>query len=392
VVIATAIAQRYHPRLPMAARRVPELDGIRGLAILLVIYWHYVAAPNVLAPAGSLGWTLYRIGILSWSGVDLFFVLSGYLIGGILIESRDSPDYFKAFYVRRAFRILPLYLLFCGCGTAVVMLLPALGRVVGHPMPLWVYATFSQNFWLAHHSWDAYMGETWSLAVEEQFYLTLPFIIRLVPRSRLPGTVAGLVVASVIGRTLMYLHYGSEWGTAAYTLMPCRADALMLGALGALAVRDQRARRFMTECRWALPAAVALSGAAVAVLTAEGWTMSTRPMSTLGYTALAIFYLALLLWAVMRRGTWWAAVMRTRFLGGLGSLAYCLYLVHGSALNIASYLMHGRLRGSGPDWPAAAIGLACAVGFSAVSWRYLESRMIGIGHRLSRTGATAGTG
>jgi peptidoglycan/LPS O-acetylase OafA/YrhL len=91
----------------MSGRRVPELDGIRGLAILLVIFWHYVSAPGALMPNDTLGGILFRVGALTWSGVDLFFVLSGFLIGGILIDAKASPSYFKTFYVRRTFRILP---------------------------------------------------------------------------------------------------------------------------------------------------------------------------------------------------------------------------------------------------------------------------------------------
>jgi peptidoglycan/LPS O-acetylase OafA/YrhL len=369
----------------MASRRVPELDGVRGVAILLVVFWHYVAAPNHLAAPGSFGWLLHKLGMFSWSGVDLFFVLSGYLIGGILVDAKEAPGYFKAFYLRRAFRILPLYVLFCGVGAAIVTMAPALQSMVGPPMPVRVYATFTQNFWLAHHPWDRYMDVTWSLAVEEQFYLTLPFVIRFVPRQQLPRTIGALVLASLIGRSLFYLHYGSEWGTAAYTLMPCRADALMLGTLGALAVRSERARRFLVQRPWPLPIALGASGLAVATLAFRGWDMNTRPMSTLGYTCLGVFYLTLLLWAVLRQQGWWAAVMRWRPLMVCGQLAYCLYLVHGLALHASAYLLRGS-RAAGPDWLAAGVGLGVAFAFSALSWRYFESKMIAIGHRFSYAG------
>lgn len=85
------------------SRRIPELDGLRGLAILLVLFYHYIESSPVLPGFLSVA------GRLTWSGVDLFFVLSGFLIGGILLNARESPNYFKAFYVRRAYRILPIY-------------------------------------------------------------------------------------------------------------------------------------------------------------------------------------------------------------------------------------------------------------------------------------------
>ncbi len=258
------------------------------------------------------------------------------------------------------------------------MMAPALQTITGPPMPAGVYATFTQNFWLAHHPWDRYMDVTWSLAVEEQFYLTLPFVIRFVSRERLPQTIGALVVASVLGRSLFYLHYGSEWGTAAYTLMFCRADALMLGTLGALAVRSARARRFVVPRRWPLPLALGATGLAVAVLAWRGWDMNTRPMSTLGYSCLAVFYLSLLLWVVLRQQGWWAALMRLRPHRGLQPAGmFTSTSCMGSPLHACAYLLRGS-RAAGPDWLAAAAGLTLAFGFSALSWRYFESRMIAI--------------
>jgi Acyltransferase family len=90
--------------------RIPELDGLRGLAILLVMLCHYVGNPDH-SPLGFLPHRFFLAFTAGWSGVDLFFVLSGFLIGGILLEARDSPNYFRTFYIRRVFRILPIYYL-----------------------------------------------------------------------------------------------------------------------------------------------------------------------------------------------------------------------------------------------------------------------------------------
>jgi len=171
-----------------SARRIPQLDGIRGAAILLVIVWHFVVVSTLLGPGeGAISRIISHAGLLTWSGVDLFFVLSGFLIGGILIDAKDSPNYFSTFYVRRVFRILPIYalavlaylLLWSSAAGQQTVLRETLGR----PMPWYVYLTFTQNFWLAHHASDAiYLSLSWSLAVEEQFYLLLPTIIRVLPR------------------------------------------------------------------------------------------------------------------------------------------------------------------------------------------------------------------
>ena len=114
--------------------RVPQLDGIRGLAIFMVLGWHCFAIPLLLSSSPILR-NLGKIGTLFWSGVDLFFVLSGFLIGGILMDAKDSNRYFSTFYIRRAFRILPIYLICC----AVYPLF----RSNWQAMPWYVYATFT---------------------------------------------------------------------------------------------------------------------------------------------------------------------------------------------------------------------------------------------------------
>ena len=105
-----------HASPPDFSRRIPQLDGLRGVAIALVVVFHYV---NFAVESGAPGWVklLIRPTSLGWSGVDLFFVLSGFLIGGILLDARESRNYFRVFYRRRACRILPLYFAFLAAAT-----------------------------------------------------------------------------------------------------------------------------------------------------------------------------------------------------------------------------------------------------------------------------------
>jgi peptidoglycan/LPS O-acetylase OafA/YrhL len=368
---------------PSSERRIPELDGIRGLAILSVIYWHYVAAPGALAEGHSLSGILYRIGMFGWSGVDLFFVLSGFLIGGILLDARSRPRYFQTFYVRRAFRILPLYVVLYAAGAVTLALRPSWEAIVGRPMPFVVYAAFLQNFWLAHHSWDAYMGVTWSLAVEEQFYLFFPLVVRFARTSWLPFLIGGLALMSAAARTVLYLHFGMGWGVAAYTLVFCRADALMLGVLGAWALREPRVRTLLEARPSILRATVLVLGTAVTIMLVKGWTMLTRPMSTVGYSCLALFYLSLILLAVVRPDGWWAALTRLAPLRSMGRVAYCIYLVHGMTYSICTYWFGGTAHPNQFDWRSAAAGLVLSLAIARLSWRYFESKMIRIGHDFS---------
>jgi peptidoglycan/LPS O-acetylase OafA/YrhL len=164
-------------RLLASRGRIPVLDGLRGIAILLVLLYHglftirFESVPLV---------RLSAIGKLSESGVDLFFVLSGFLIGGILLDVKDSPHYFKTFYVRRAYRILPLYMAVLGiCLLRLISfhLFPDwFGSRQPKNIPFLSYVFFFQNFWMAFlGSFGlAFLSPTWSLAVGEQFYLTVP--------------------------------------------------------------------------------------------------------------------------------------------------------------------------------------------------------------------------
>ena len=161
------------------AKRIPVLDGIRGIAILQVLIWHYSGALHPkLGSAASYG---LRLLYLTWSGVDLFFVLSGFLIGGILLDHRGSANYFEVFYVRRFWRIIPIYIVMLLIGHV----LSGLGHLdpdrTGNLIALSWYATFTQNVWMSiHSSWSLWLAQTWSLAIEEQFYVLLPVTIWLV--------------------------------------------------------------------------------------------------------------------------------------------------------------------------------------------------------------------
>ena len=169
------------------AARIPELDGLRGIAILSVVCIHYIDGQG--PTGGPITTLLQKIVALGWSGVDLFFVLSGFLIGGILLDARGSPNYFKTFYVRRFFRIIPIYYAWV---LLYVLLVTLAGHVVqvhsnsGRPEELgasiYVHFLFLQNVWpitLAGLA-GAWLSPTWSLAVEEQFYLVCPWMIRFI--------------------------------------------------------------------------------------------------------------------------------------------------------------------------------------------------------------------
>jgi len=359
--------------------RVPELDGIRGLAILLVIYWHYVAIP--FGGSGGPALWLARAGLYAWSGVDLFFALSGFLIGGILVDVRDTPHYFRTFYARRAFRILPIYVVVCGAGIALASAIPALGPVLGPPMPAWVYATFTENLWLLRGPWNVYLAATWSLAVEEQFYLTLPLIVRAVSPARLRNAVVALAVVSLAVRTI----FAFTVGPGGHVLMPCRADALMLGVWAALIVRDERVRKRIAATPAPLYAAIGLCGGGLALFAWRGVAVHALSFATVAYSLFAVLYVSLLLLAVCRPGGVWARLMRLPPLRRMGKLAYGLYLLNEPILALTRLVLQrvGLGDGAGAEAAAAVIALVVSIALAELSWRAFESRLLAIGHRFS---------
>jgi len=158
---------------------IPALDGIRGLAILMVMLFHYGGNLERTNPIGRLVGGLFSFG---WSGVDLFFVLSGFLITGILLDSRNAENYFSSFYARRVLRIFPAYYVSLAL---LLLILPMLDPPLRLSLPSdqWMYVFYAQN-WVGIFDYPGrgLLTPYWSLAVEEQFYLVWPLVVARVCR------------------------------------------------------------------------------------------------------------------------------------------------------------------------------------------------------------------
>jgi len=365
---------------------IPELDGLRGMAILLVVAAHYFAVPGTGA-AFLLSGYWFRLG---WTGVDLFFVLSGFLIGGILLGARGSPNYFKTFYARRFFRIIPLYyawimlyvVLVAAAGSWVAA---RIGTVQGIDVAIPAHFLFLQNF----HNFTKstvflwWFSSTWSLAVEEQFYLLAPLLVRGLPRRRLAMALVLVAMAAPALRFLIRAEFSNgPW--LAYRLMPCRADSLAVGVLAALLWTSPRSRSWLQAHSMVLFGAVAILFAGVAYL----WRSNSDPLQPLtqiaGYSWLALFYAAILLLVLSRRDSVVAAVMRLGFLRELGSVSYCIYLVHESVFLFCNQMIlhtHPLVT----DAKAAGVTLIAALvtyAIAKVSWKFLEQPLLRRGHQF----------
>src|SRR6185312_12498830 len=201
--------------------RIPQLDGLRAIAISMVLVSHFWTYPaNTTA--------LNRLFSSGWLGVDLFFVLSGYLITSILLRTRDSATYFRTFYMRRILRIFPPYYLLL----LIVLVLLPLARPLGGELAAeqWTFWLFLGNFFLAHGWQMLRIDLTWSLAIEEQFYLVWPALVRYCNRIG-PVCIAICIGLPIVRIALWESGVGWMW---LHLMMPLRADSFAWGALVAL--------------------------------------------------------------------------------------------------------------------------------------------------------------
>ncbi len=367
--------------MPGVGRRITELDGVRGIAILLVLVWHYVQ--NQLRPEnGSLLAGVRQALGFTWSGVDLFFVLSGFLIAGILIDNRERPGYFRAFYARRVCRIFPLYYLniaiFLVCMAWLGDRMPVLAPLFrDNGVPLWTYIPFLQNIAMseANSGGVGWLSVTWSLAVEEQFYLLFPLLVWWVTPSRLPWLFVWFIATAV------YLRFFSP-GLSAYVNTLWRADALMLGALLAWLVRVPGALDKLERWRGFLLAVLLMAGGAVVIAGAQG---VLRLGGAVSHFLLALFYAVLVLYALLSRDGAAGRFFRLPVLVWLGTISFGVYLIH----TWVSRLVHALLRGAEPsihsfsDAGVTVVALLVTLAMAHVSFHWYEKRFIRAGRKVA---------
>jgi peptidoglycan/LPS O-acetylase OafA/YrhL len=353
-----------------------SFNGLRGFAVLTVFIHHY---------AGFIG--VPWIPPWTWEGVDLFFVLSGFLITGILYDSLEGQHFFRNFYVRRALRIFPL---FYGVFVLLLLLTPILHLhyhksllffvfYVGNlAVPLLNLDTNNPTvIWIVHHGhavWVSNIGHLWSLCIEEQFYLIWPTVIWLVrDRKKLMQVCGFLILATILGRIYLWAHcstlhlerYFIAWST--YT----RCDTILIGAWMALWLRGNAFSILTLRC---ISVAV-ISGSSIALFAAIKLLPSNEPiffspaMSTIGFTLVALISAGLILWCLDEESLV-ARSFQLRSLSALGAISYGFYVLHALPESLWEIVRH-RYPESNYAIPFLAFGLTLAL--ATLSFRYLET-------------------
>ncbi|MHB8685505.1 MAG: acyltransferase family protein [Dehalococcoidia bacterium] len=367
--------------------RVGWLDGARGIAILAVMVFHFVWIAGPSKPEGFAAW-IAGVSGAGWAGVDLFFVLSGFLITGILVDAKSGrTNYFRNFYARRFLRIFPLYY---GFLALVLVALPLIEPIRSREYQTlqhsqgW-YWTYLTNVWIAlrdGRSVDLYgMGHLWSLAVEEQFYLIWPVVVLLCSRRALMYVCAGAITGSFVLRLVLDQHGVDPF--VSYTLTPTRVDALAAGALVALALRDAGDRRVAARLAGPVAAASAVAVAAVVVAT-SGFSNLDGRVIVWGLTPLALLFASVMTMQLTAASAppvaRWCSVAALRF---LGRYSYGLYVLHWP---IATWLawqipVHAMLPAF-PGSPLLSEALFAALAFTLsmtaawLSWHLYEKQFL----------------
>ncbi len=291
-----------------------------------------------------------------WMGVDLFFVLSGLLITGILLDTKQSPGYFKNFYVRRCLRIWPLYysLLFFMFVVVRFLNTSEYHLVVQTSSPWWAFPLFLQNFLLPISTNAAGpLGVTWSLAIEEQFYLVWPLVVRFCSPAQLRRLAVAEICLSPALRYYLALHH-----VDLYTNIFCRLDGLMAGALLALLLRSENfVPSKLLKRAWILLLIAAPLSFLTEAFHARWIVFSFTALASAAFVFVSMF----------SERKWLKMIMTNRFLVYTGTISYGLYLLHKIPFGLVQTLRLDR----NPYLPLPII-FVTSFGLAALSWNLLE--------------------
>ena len=359
---------------------IAELDGLRGIAIFLVFIVHWWPSPN----PQSWSWQYVKTG---WVGVDLFFVISGFLICGILMDTCKDAHYYRNFYARRTLRIFPLYYAFL----IVVFTFIPLGQGGGYfqtpflkesGSPVW-YFCYLSNFALILHECPFLLVPLWSLAIEEQFYICFPFLVAVLNHNRLWKLIIGIIFAALLFRIITYLLFPEIGVQLQRAATPARMDAIAWGGLLAVGLRTGR---FQYSPRASTVLLVSTFAVAIWAFYA-GWLNHNLPYGrTISYTIIGAVFFTVLLWTLLHRDRMATVFLRFPPLQYLGKICYGSYILH----RVAEGLLVKTIRAFGmvenPESVLLFMGkVGTTVVLASISWFLFERPILKLKDRFTST-------
>jgi peptidoglycan/LPS O-acetylase OafA/YrhL len=356
--------------------RISSLDGLRGIVILAVVIYHYF---NNLISANSSTFNLIFKSLTKYfyTGVDMFFVLSGFLLGGILLKNKTSPHFFKTFYIRRICRIFPLYFLVI----ILVYLICSIGIGKGttwwfsDKIPTWVYFTFLQNIFmgikdLLGNSW---LIPTWSLGVEEQFYLIISFLIYFSPKKTL---VAILIIGIVLSPIFRY-NATTEYGISSF--LYCRLDSLFGGIVVAMLNQNEHFLIFFKKyLNYFYALTLILFG--ITILFSLGkWHMPLYIVNSW----FSVIYMLLLLLVLNDNKNIFSKLTNFSFFVNLGIHSFSIYLLHQIILGLCFFGILNKLPQINSTQDFFSVLICAITTYFVAKFVYInfEKKFMDYGHR-----------
>ena len=366
------------PEAVYEPRHIPALDGVRGLAIALVMMLHAGAILRDLPIAAYLQW--------GWMGVDLFFVLSGFLITRILLDTRTDAHYFRRFYIRRGLRIWPLYYLFVVCVVLLLHVLrrhaPATGEgadlTIASPLCLYIFFVQNLNPASIFGLRDSLLSITWSLCIEEHFYLLWPVLVRFLSPRTLPRLLIAILAISPFMRLALACGLRDQpysmWYQAVNRLTPFHLDSIAAGCLLCLlwsGIRNRsRAMHWFTV--------LFIAGLALSIFTFAN--QLDRTVFSFCYSAVAAMFTGLVGMALLGR---FAAFFTQPWLKYLGKISFGLYLIH--PVVFLAFQSHHLFQRVGmaqhiqlAEGLAVIPAIALSIAIAHLSWKFYESRVLAL--------------
>ncbi len=377
--------------------RIRELDGLRGIACALVLLWHLVNR-QIGAQRGVWGWTARSLS-QSWSGVDLFFVLSGFLIVRNLARDREKPGWVRRFVMARVFRLVPAYALLiaaCALLMAWVARSPTASAsqayLVEDTHPWWVYLTFSQDWYpilvhVRHPLGSEFMSVTWSLGAEVEFYLGSVILFYFCPARLRLKVLLCAVPAAVLFRAFIFSTYPFP-GISAMILPPARMEGFALGGCAALWLENPQQRVAATKMLPLMKVCWVFLFSCVLLLTFSEAPFIGKVPALFSYACFAVFYSLSLVIIVLKAGSPALGWIRRGPLAGLGIISYGVYLFH----KPFHYLFadHMKMPEGYLTFPGGGRYLLLEVSlmllFSTLVWISIEKPMIRLGHYVAHLG------